>query len=973
WMKAVSGEGQVLLVSGEPGIGKTRLVDELVAQSHVTGGRSLMGDSYAEGGPPYNPFRQIVRKAIGSDGRKIHQLPEDAMVSLLKLVPELRGDFPNLQVTETDDPRYEQQKLMESILFLFTSLCRESPVLLVLEDVHWADSGTISLLRYLGRETRQNRLLITATYREVELDEARPLHEMLMDFNREKIGRRIKLSRLDRQETEQMLEILFAEEIRPDFLEGIYRETEGNPFFIEEVAKALVESGKLTFKGGRWQRPSMAELGVPQSIQVAIQSRFQKLAEGTQKTLEQAAVLGRTFQTKTLLRATDQSEDELIEALEEAEHAQLIEALDTNRDEQFAFTHAMIPTALLSGIRRLRRRRLNRLAAQALEDLQPNEIESLANLYLEAGEIEKSLEYLLRVADRARAIYAYQEAIDGYEQALEILRDQDLERAARTLLKLGLAYHNASDFKSARGAYQEGFKLWKQAEDAQKYQNLPPAPHPLRGVMPGLGSLDVMASGSGWDNHIIDNIFSALVELNPDLEIVPDAAQRWEVLDGGRRYIFHLREDATWSDGVPVTAEDFEFAWKRVLDPASGADAEVINYFQHIKNALPFHEGKLSDSSAVGIHSRDDFTLEIELENPSGTFLYGLSIYNSYPVPRHSLQKFRDAWAEPENIVVNGPFKPAEWKTGEYLVLETNPAYHGVRSGNLQRVKMIFESSLGDVDALDLYEADRLDFHFRSQTRAHQRHPEEYRSNPFLMTAFISLDTRIAPLDNQRVRQALAMALDRERLVGEIYDGTQHPANGGYLPPGMPGHKEGIALPYDPEQARRLLAQAGYPDGRGFPKMIYLASIEGPPSQFEIFLRAQWRENLGVELARKRAFRVFSEIVQERLRQDKPNLWGAQRFAEAPDPSILLNEILTTETGWQNDEFKELLERARVTLDPDVRAGLYRQADAIVASELPIIPVYYGQFNLLVKPWVRRFPLSPTRGWHWKYVLIEPH
>lgn len=291
WSRALAGEGQMLLISGEPGIGKTRLLRELVTQVQVSGGRALVGACYTEGGVPYAPFAQILRRALerGFDGDL--DVPEFVLADLLTLAPDLRMYYPfdetqikpgtppdpsasppgSARVSGArptlDDPKAQQQRMFENLAIFFAALSHRVPLLLVLEDLQWADSGSLFLLRHLARHTRQRRVMIVATCRDVGPDEARVFHEMLLDLRRERLVVHQKLPRLDREQTEEMLGILFAEEITPDFLDSIYRETEGNPFYIEEVCKALVESGKLYFADGRWHRPSVEELGCPRAYE----------------------------------------------------------------------------------------------------------------------------------------------------------------------------------------------------------------------------------------------------------------------------------------------------------------------------------------------------------------------------------------------------------------------------------------------------------------------------------------------------------------------------------------------------------------------------------------------------------------------------------------------------------------------------------------------------------------------------------
>ena len=431
WQRAAAGEGQVLLVSGEPGVGKSRLVRELVTQVQVAGNRALLGECYAEGGAPYAPVGQIVRRALESRGGDRLALPDFVLADLVALAPALRLTFPDLSPNPTLDPQSEQQRLFESVVAMCTALSDQEPLLFVLEDGHWADSGSLALLRYLARRTRRQPVLIVVTYREVELDETRPFREVLVDLNRERLATHLKLSRLDGEGTRQLLAALFAEAISPEFLDGIYRATEGNPFFVEELCKALVEEGSLTFVAGRWQRPSVDRLGLlPRSVRLAIQSRVGGLPEQVQHTLEMAAILGRQFSVGVLTEAMAKAgmdEEAVTEALETAARAQLVQQVGGPRELFFAFIHSLVAATLAEEVPILRRRRLHRYAAEAVERLHPEDDEALARHFEEAGVADKAVHYLRRSGELAAARYANQEAVVYFSRALALLPPSDQE------------------------------------------------------------------------------------------------------------------------------------------------------------------------------------------------------------------------------------------------------------------------------------------------------------------------------------------------------------------------------------------------------------------------------------------------------------------------------------------------------------------------------------------------------------------
>jgi tetratricopeptide (TPR) repeat protein len=490
WRKASAGEGGMLLVSGEPGIGKTRLVRELCTEIQVAGDRVLVGECYAEGGAPYAPFAQILRRAFhdGAGEELVTALPDFVLADLLTLAPGLRLRFPEVPPNPPLDPKSEQQRLFENVVAFCQALCDLSPLLLVLEDAHWADSGSLALLRHLARRTRRQPLMLVATYREVELDQTRPFQEVMLDLNRERLATRLRLSRLDRNGTRDMLAALFAEQITPEFLAGIYRETEGNPFFVEEVCKALVESGQVYFIDGAWGRPDMDELEIPQSVRVAIQSRVGKMPPDCQEVLHLAAVLGREFAFETLLAASDPSpgsgqgtgEEALIEALECAAQAQLVEEVHAGWDVTFAFTHALIPATLAEGVSTLRRRRLHRRAAAAIEQLYPEDFESLAYHYAEAGDKERALLYHTQAGERAAAAYANVEAEGHFRAALELVV-VEAERAD-LLQELGRVL-------SLQSRYEEAIEVWQ--EGIAAYQAL--------GVQEGVARLYARSARAAWD------------------------------------------------------------------------------------------------------------------------------------------------------------------------------------------------------------------------------------------------------------------------------------------------------------------------------------------------------------------------------------------------------------------------------------------------------------------------------------------
>jgi oligopeptide transport system substrate-binding protein len=457
------------------------------------------------------------------------------------------------------------------------------------------------------------------------------------------------------------------------------------------------------------------------------------------------------------------------------------------------------------------------------------------------------------------------------------------------------------------------------------------------------------------------------------MDVLPDVAHRWDIQEGGRRYVFHLREDLKWSDGTPLTAEDFVFAWRRLLNPATQSLTAELLY--DIKGAIAFHQGETADTESLGIRAKGPFTLEVELEEPAGYFLQLMAHTVSFPVPPHVVERLGEEWTEVGNIVVNGPFLIKNWQPGKSMTLIRNPDYLRHFSGNLQRGRINFYTILEWENLSAMYEADDLDmmeitfFPPEEMNRLRRQHSGDYISTPYLSVFFLVFNTVRAPFDDPRIRRAFMLAADKQARGSAASGGAVIPAMGGLLPPGMPGHSPGIGLPYDPIEAQELMAQAGYPNGRGFP-VVEVTIWPDAEGQME-GIRRSWREALGVEVAYKK---IPIIDIHEKAKCE-PFHMALQGWApDYPDPDNFLRVGFHKEiTGWDGAAFDGLVANARRILDQTQRLKLYQEADSILIEEAVVLPLIYGMTHLLVKPWVKRFPNSPMGGWFLKDVVIEPH
>jgi DNA-binding SARP family transcriptional activator len=465
WERVNAGEARVLFLSGEPGIGKTRLAREIISTSKSSGVESLTGECFSENNAPYAPIAQILRNALAM--HKSLSLPDHILADLIKLVPELAERHPNLPIFSNLDAQSEQRRLFEGVTSFIASFAQtiQTPLVIFIEDAHWADTGTLFLLRHLAQRatTLNHKLLLVITYRDAEadLDEARGLRDVLLDLNREHLSDSIRLPRLDRENTNDLLSTMLGSEggISADFLNAIFAETEGNPFFIEETCRALIEAGNLYYAGGHWRRVEIADFNLPPNVRGAILSRVQKLPQDVQDILRLAAIHGREFDAETLHRSSEAGQSSVFEALEQAERAQLI--IPSEHTGIYAFTHALVPFALRESLSGLKRQRLHEQVAEAIEDKRPDDIETIAYHYVAAGLNAKAVEYSLRAAERAENIYAYDLAIQHKQTALDRLEARDVE--TRLMLLEGLADLHLKLNQNARAIpmYLEALQLWR--------------------------------------------------------------------------------------------------------------------------------------------------------------------------------------------------------------------------------------------------------------------------------------------------------------------------------------------------------------------------------------------------------------------------------------------------------------------------------------------------------------------------------
>ncbi|MEM7347027.1 MAG: tetratricopeptide repeat protein, partial [Chloroflexota bacterium] len=424
WETARTGKGQLAFISGESGIGKTTLAQQVAVQGETP--VLLIGRCQnMMGGTAYQPFTEILRTYFATVppeffDKEVRQL----LANFAPIIPEIREMLPDLPEALPLDQKQEQLRLMASVTQFIKRATKERPWLLILDDLQWADPGTLELLRHLGHHLPSMAQMIIGTYRSTEVRRGHPLLETLRDLSSHPTYRHHALNRLSKDGVGQFLTTLWQQAVPDPLIEKIYQRTQGNPFYVEEVANGLVSDNIITWQDGTWHFPVVEEVRLPENIREAVSQHIQHLSPDTQALLRQAAVLGQTFEFDELREVSGLSEWETLEHLDVALERQLIHEMPGETSLQF--THTEIRHVLYADMGTLRRRMLHRQAAEGLERLALPEPEAIASRlayhYSEAGEFESALVYTIQAARQAESTFANDTALLWYNRTLEMIQ-----------------------------------------------------------------------------------------------------------------------------------------------------------------------------------------------------------------------------------------------------------------------------------------------------------------------------------------------------------------------------------------------------------------------------------------------------------------------------------------------------------------------------------------------------------------------
>jgi tetratricopeptide (TPR) repeat protein len=437
---AMAGHGSLVLVGGEPGIGKTYLTRAILAEAKRRACFEVAGHCYEmEGAPPYVPFIETLEYSARSVPRDLfrHYIGESAS-EIAKLMPELRRIYPDIPAPVELPPELQRRYLFNAYQEFVERVAGLTPIVVVLEDLHWAEEATLLLLRHLAQNLSGIPVLIVATYRDADLDVGRPFAGALESLIREKAATRITLRRLGMPGVQAMLTALSGKQA-PDSLSTIvFAETEGNPFFVEEVFQYLSEEGKLFDESGNWRTGLLGELVVPPGVRLVIGRRLERLSQDTRRLLSTGAVVGRSFDLRLLEALEPGQPDATIEALEEAERAQLVEPFRGGRDIRYRFVHELVRQTLVESLSLPRRARLHGRIAEAIEQIHgESHASAIAHHLYHAGasaDLDKTVGYLIRAARLASTGAAHEEALTNIDRALSLVEGKEDARSGELIL-----------------------------------------------------------------------------------------------------------------------------------------------------------------------------------------------------------------------------------------------------------------------------------------------------------------------------------------------------------------------------------------------------------------------------------------------------------------------------------------------------------------------------------------------------------
>jgi ABC-type oligopeptide transport system substrate-binding subunit/DNA-binding SARP family transcriptional activator len=1021
--KTLNGSGMMAFIKGEPGRGKTSLAEEF-AQRAIQQHAELLViwsacSAFQNIGDPFLVWRDTLRMLFGDVERLWlagaiqhkhalrlwHSLPF-TIQALLDNAPDLcqtllRGiPLSSLYAAhaQANNDRIQQllalekrpaltdlhaQRVADHCTQLLQAISRQQPILIFLDDLHWADRPSISLLNQIVGRLGKARVLIVGTYRPEELlpsprAERHPLRKVIHEARRRFGDILVDLDILTSQERRAFIDKYLDEEPNkfPDpFKKAFFDRTQGEALFVVELLRDMRERGIIYRDEDRdWQiseEPQWEK--IPDKVLGVVQERIDRLPPNLKGMLRVASLIGNRFPAQLIARVLDQPETLTLQQLSQVlqhQHRlvseQSIESLGDKLITNFEFAHFIYRQFLIEadGLGAGEELHLQKSIATQMEILYQGHTDlvaaKLAHHWLAAREEQRAGKYLDKAGDQARARYALDDAEIYYSKAIAIRQAVGLDSlAAKTYLKLGLAKLADYQWELAYQAYEKAFALFDQAADFE-HPSTSLSTREFRLALAEPISLDPALMGSEISTYYGTQLFEGLITIDAEKNALPGAASHWEISDDGRRYIFYLREDLRWSDGSSLRAKDFEFALRRNLDPEWGCnDASPVpdaDLLYPIKNAAAYCRGEVSVNQ-LGVRALDETTLQIDLERPTAYFLLLMTLSLAYPQPKELIEKFGEAWTQAGRLISNGPFELLSWEKGDGIQLGKNSHYRGNFPGNIDQIECRFypdeevairEFQTGDIDALSLINASL------KLRRFANIHPEGLYRVPDSNLWYALLRTDLQPLNDVNIRQALRLAIDRKQLVEVGFRDGRSPAYGGFIPPNVPGHAPALT-PRDIDdaqnQARDRMEKAGYPCGSRFPEVT---CVYPPGGQRVVdLLLTMWERCLGIQIKRREL--PYQQLI-EQVDNDPAAITLLGWSEHYPDPHCFLTQFChggdpqqPNRPRWHDPEFDELIRKAEKARYQGQRLELYRQADSIlVAEQAVVIPISYGATGMMI-------------------------
>ncbi len=473
-------------------------------------------------------------------------------------------------------------------------------------------------------------------------------------------------------------------------------------------------------------------------------------------------------------------------------------------------------------------------------------------------------------------------------------------------------------------------------------------------------SLDPQKISGDWENRIDGDIFEGLVTEDPKDNPIPGQAASWTISPDQKVYTFKLRDGIKWSDGTPVTAQDFVFAFQRLMDPKTAAQYAYLQYT--IKNAEKINKGEIKDPTQLGVKAIDDKTLEITLENPTPYFLNALMHYTAYPLPKHVVEAKGESWVKVENIVTNGPYKPVEWVPGSHVSNVKNDQYYDAKDVKIDKVNFytledqsaaLKRYRAGEFDILTSFPADQYEW-------IQKNLPGQAHVVPFLGTYYYVLNATKPPFNDKRVRQALSMAVNRE-VIGPKILGTGELPMYSWVPPGTANYGEPAYVswkdePYKQkvEEAKKLLKEAGFgPDHPLKAQLRY--NTNDNHKRIAVAIAAMWKP-LGVDIE---LYNTETKVHYDEMQRGQVEIGRAGWLADYNDPINFLNLLSTgvemNYGRWSNPDYDALIKQGNEEIDLKKRAEIYKKAEQLALDDSAAIPIYYYVSQNIVAPKVQGF------------------